>query len=60
MRWDDDAGKGPELGSMFAAAVRADPAALPGGVGDSMDHQAGATRVDGQGNPRIGRRRRYC
>ncbi|WP_336337633.1 ribonuclease HII [Haloarcula brevis] len=31
----DEAGKGPVLGSMFAAAVRADPAALPDGVGDS-------------------------
>ncbi|MFB6074678.1 MAG: ribonuclease HII [Haloarculaceae archaeon] len=31
----DEAGKGPVLGSMFAAAVRADPAVLPDGVGDS-------------------------
>jgi len=31
----DEAGKGPVLGSMFAAAVRVDPAALPDGVGDS-------------------------
>lgn len=31
----DEAGKGPVLGSMFAAAVRADPATLPDGVGDS-------------------------
>ena len=31
----DEAGKGPVLGSMFAAAVRADPAALPDEVGDS-------------------------
>jgi len=31
----DEAGKGPVLGSMFAAAVRADPAALPGDVDDS-------------------------
>ncbi|MEF8886418.1 MAG: ribonuclease HII [Haloarculaceae archaeon] len=31
----DEAGKGPVLGSMFAAAVRADPADLPEGVGDS-------------------------
>lgn len=31
----DEAGKGPVLGSMFAAAVRADPAALPDGAGDS-------------------------
>ena len=31
----DEAGKGPVLGSMFAAAVRADPAGLPEGVGDS-------------------------
>jgi ribonuclease HII len=33
----DEAGKGPVLGSMFAAAVRADPAALPADVGDSKD-----------------------
>ena len=33
----DEAGKGPVLGSMFAAAVRADPAALPEGVGDSKN-----------------------
>jgi ribonuclease HII len=31
----DEAGKGPVLGSMFAAAVVADQAALPAGVGDS-------------------------
>jgi ribonuclease HII len=31
----DEAGKGPVLGSMFAAAVRADPTDLPEGVGDS-------------------------
>ena len=31
----DEAGKGPVLGSMFVAAVRADPAALPDDVGDS-------------------------
>ncbi|MEF8886073.1 MAG: ribonuclease HII [Haloarculaceae archaeon] len=31
----DEAGKGPVLGSMFAAAVVADPADLPGDVGDS-------------------------
>jgi ribonuclease HII len=31
----DEAGKGPVLGSMFAAAVRADPGALPAGVDDS-------------------------
>jgi ribonuclease HII len=31
----DEAGKGPVLGSMFAAAVRCDPAALPAAVGDS-------------------------
>ncbi|MFB6165241.1 MAG: ribonuclease HII [Haloarculaceae archaeon] len=31
----DEAGKGPVLGSMFAAAVRADPAAIPDGVDDS-------------------------
>ncbi|MHB9287887.1 ribonuclease HII [Halobacteriales archaeon Cl-PHB] len=33
----DEAGKGPVLGSMFAAAVRVDPAALPSDVGDSKD-----------------------
>jgi ribonuclease HII len=33
----DEAGKGPVLGSMFAAAVRADPEALPADVGDSKD-----------------------
>ncbi|MFW6018901.1 MAG: ribonuclease HII [Halapricum sp.] len=31
----DEAGKGPVLGSMFAAAVLADPDALPEDVGDS-------------------------
>ncbi|QGA81606.1 ribonuclease HII [Halomicrobium sp. LC1Hm] len=31
----DEAGKGPVLGSMFAAAVRCDPGDLPDGVGDS-------------------------
>ena len=31
----DEAGKGPVLGSMFAAAVHCEPAALPDGVGDS-------------------------
>ncbi|MEF8776887.1 MAG: ribonuclease HII [Haloarculaceae archaeon] len=31
----DEAGKGPVLGSMFAAAVAADPGALPDDVGDS-------------------------
>jgi len=31
----DEAGKGPVLGSMFAAAVLADPSALPEDVGDS-------------------------
>ncbi len=31
----DEAGKGPVLGSMFAAAVRADPEQLPGDVADS-------------------------
>jgi len=31
----DEAGKGPVLGSMFAAAVRADPAHLPDGIDDS-------------------------
>jgi ribonuclease HII len=33
----DEAGKGPVLGSMFAAAVRAEPERLPDGVGDSKD-----------------------
>jgi len=33
----DEAGKGPVLGSMFAAAVVADPASLPDGVGDSKN-----------------------
>lgn len=31
----DEAGKGPVLGSMFAAAVRAPVSALPEGIGDS-------------------------
>ena len=31
----DEAGKGPVLGSMFVAAVSADPAELPADVGDS-------------------------
>jgi ribonuclease HII len=31
----DEAGKGPVLGSMFAAAVRVDPGDLPAGVADS-------------------------
>ncbi|MCF2242107.1 ribonuclease HII, partial [Halobacterium salinarum] len=31
----DEAGKGPVLGSMFAAAVAGDPAAVPDGVADS-------------------------
>ncbi|QSG15539.1 ribonuclease HII [Halapricum desulfuricans] len=33
----DEAGKGPVLGSMFAAAVLADPGALPEDVDDSKD-----------------------
>jgi ribonuclease HII len=33
----DEAGKGPVLGSMFAAAVRADPEVLPDGVADSKE-----------------------
>jgi ribonuclease HII len=36
----DEAGKGPVLGSMFAAAVRAPPEALPDGVRDSKDLSA--------------------
>ncbi|MFW6436640.1 MAG: ribonuclease HII [Halococcoides sp.] len=41
----DEAGKGPVLGSMFAAAVRGDPAAMPAAVEDSkaLDH---ATRLE--------------
>ena len=35
----DEAGKGPVLGSMFAAAVRAEPEALPAGVADSKTLQ---------------------
>jgi len=31
----DEAGKGPVVGSMFAAAVRADPTVLPEGIKDS-------------------------
>ena len=38
----DEAGKGPVLGSMFAAAVRAEPEALPAGLADSK--QLSATR----------------
>ncbi|MFB6202619.1 MAG: ribonuclease HII [Halorhabdus sp.] len=33
----DEAGKGPVLGSMFAACVVAEPGALPADVGDSKD-----------------------
>ncbi len=33
----DEAGKGPVLGSMFAAAVRAPPDAIPDGVRDSKE-----------------------
>lgn len=36
----DEAGKGPVLGSMFAAAVRADPEALPDGLADSKQLSA--------------------
>lgn len=36
----DEAGKGPVLGSMFAACVRADPAAIPEGVADSKQLSA--------------------
>jgi len=35
----DEAGKGPVLGSMFVAAVRASPDRLPAGVGDSKGIQ---------------------
>ncbi|AWB26607.1 ribonuclease HII [Halococcoides cellulosivorans] len=37
----DEAGKGPVLGSMFAAAVRGTPDGMPAGVDDSkaLDHQ---------------------
>jgi ribonuclease HII len=38
----DEAGKGPVLGSMFAAAVRADPADLPTDVADSKTLTADA------------------
>jgi len=45
----DEAGKGPVLGSMFAAAVRADPDALPDGVGDSKGiAPAKRERLDGE------------
>jgi len=33
----DEAGKGPVLGSMFAAAVRGHPAVLPAGIDDSKN-----------------------
>jgi len=36
----DEAGKGPVLGSMFAAAVRADPESLPDAVADSKSLSA--------------------
>lgn len=36
----DEAGKGPVLGSMFAAAVRVDPDDLPAGVADSKSLSA--------------------
>lgn len=41
----DEAGKGPVLGSMFAAAVRAPPECLPEGIDDSK-RLADATRED--------------
>ena len=41
----DEAGKGPVLGSMFAAAVRVDPGTLPGGVADSKSLSAGRREV---------------
>jgi len=45
----DEAGKGPVLGSMFAGAVRADPATLPDGVGDSKGiAPATRERLDGE------------
>ncbi|MEF8812836.1 MAG: ribonuclease HII [Halovenus sp.] len=37
----DEAGKGPVLGSMFAAAVRVDPDVLPDSVADSKQLTAG-------------------
>jgi ribonuclease H, mammalian HI/archaeal HII subfamily len=37
----DEAGKGPVLGSMFAAAVRVDPDDLPAGVADSKSLSPG-------------------
>ncbi|MFC6757159.1 MULTISPECIES: ribonuclease HII [Haloarcula] len=49
----DEAGKGPVLGSMFAAAVRAEPDALPDGVGDSKGI-APATRERLDGDIRAG------
>jgi ribonuclease HII len=49
----DEAGKGPVLGPMVAAAVRADPADLPSGIDDSKrltparrESLAGALRAD--------------
>jgi ribonuclease HII len=44
----DEAGKGPVLGSMFAAAVRAPGAALPDGLRDSKEltHQRRETLAD--------------
>lgn len=36
----DEAGKGPVLGALFAAAIRADPATLPDGIDDSKNLSA--------------------
>jgi len=54
----DEAGKGPVLGSMFAAAVVVDPAALPDDVGDSKGitperrEELAATLADYEAAPR--------
>ncbi|MFB6179094.1 MAG: ribonuclease HII [Halorientalis sp.] len=55
----DEAGKGPVLGSMFAAAVRADPTDLPAGIDDSKHLSAArreelASQLRADGNISIG------
>lgn len=53
----DEAGKGPVLGPMVAAAVRAEPAALPDGVDDSKRLSAerrASIAADLRGGDRIG------